>query len=118
MIVFIGNTVAIAVAVLVVATELPEQRAEDAIGRYADAVPKTRSSTEVCGKAVRQVKAQCTEQLTTMILLIEVGEGEQSTDWVAEVLESRDRKRGGIAAPPHGLTLTLVDYPESAGIMS
>lgn len=54
--------------------------------------------------------------------LASVGEGEQSTDWIAEVLESRDRKRGGIAAPPHGLTFMSVDYPceyfEAAGIMS
>jgi len=54
--------------------------------------------------------------------LASVGEGEQSTGWVADVLESRDRKRGGIAAPPHGLTLMSVDYPceipGAAGIMS
>jgi len=54
--------------------------------------------------------------------LASVGEGEQSTGWIAEVLKSRDRKRGGIAAPPHGLTFMSVDYPceyfEAAGIMS
>ena len=54
--------------------------------------------------------------------LASVGEGEQSTEWIAEVLESRDRKRAGIAAPPHGLTFMSVDYPceyfEAAGIMS
>ncbi len=43
--------------------------------------------------------------------LASVGEGERSTEWIAEVLDSRDRKQGGIAAPPHGLTLTSVDYP-------
>jgi len=48
--------------------------------------------------------------------LASVGIGEQPSQWVAEVLESRDRKRGGIAAPPHGLTLVSVDYPEAAGI--
>ena len=54
--------------------------------------------------------------------LASVGAGEQSTAWIAAVLESRDRKRGGIAAPPHGLTFMSVDYPceyfEAAGIMS
>lgn len=54
--------------------------------------------------------------------LASVGEGEQSTEWIAEVLKSRDRKRAGIAAPPHGLTFMSVDYPceyfEAAGIMS
>ena len=38
---------------------------------------------------------------------------DQTLDYVidAKVLESRDRTRGGIAAPPHGLTLTDVEYP-------
>ncbi len=50
--------------------------------------------------------------------LATIGEGERPGEWIAEVLESRDRKKGGIAAPPHGLTLTSVDYPEAAGIMT
>jgi len=33
-------------------------------------------------------------------------------------LASRDRKQGGIAAPPHGLTLVSVDYPQAVGIMA
>ncbi|MCH9693096.1 MAG: tRNA pseudouridine(38-40) synthase TruA [Gammaproteobacteria bacterium] len=45
-----------------------------------------------------------------------VGDGEQDPGWVAEVLSSRDRKEGGIAAPPHGLTLMSVDYPASMQI--
>jgi tRNA pseudouridine38-40 synthase len=45
--------------------------------------------------------------------LATVGRGEQEIDWITTVLESRDRKAGGIAAPPHGLTLVGVDYPES-----
>jgi tRNA pseudouridine38-40 synthase len=45
-----------------------------------------------------------------------VGEGERPPGWIKDVLESRDRKQGGIAAPPHGLTLVAVDYPESYGI--
>lgn len=48
--------------------------------------------------------------------LATVGEGEKPPEWIAEVLESRDRKKGGIAAPPHGLTLVSVDYPSVAGI--
>ncbi len=48
--------------------------------------------------------------------LAAVGEAEQPPDWIKAVLESRDRKQGGIAAPPHGLTLVSVDYPESANI--
>ena len=45
-----------------------------------------------------------------------VGRGEQPPAWVADVLESRDRTAGGITAPPHGLTLVSVDYPEEFGI--
>jgi tRNA pseudouridine38-40 synthase len=48
--------------------------------------------------------------------LAAIGEGERPVQWIAEVLESRDRKEGGVAAPPHGLTLVSVDYPEAAGI--
>jgi len=48
--------------------------------------------------------------------LVAVGEGERPVRWIAEILASRDRKKGGIAAPPHGLTLISVDYPEAAGI--
>ncbi|MCP4302504.1 MAG: tRNA pseudouridine(38-40) synthase TruA [Gammaproteobacteria bacterium] len=42
-----------------------------------------------------------------------VGLREQDVPWANEVLESKDRKAGGIAAPAHGLTLVSVDYPAS-----
>jgi tRNA pseudouridine38-40 synthase len=45
-----------------------------------------------------------------------VGRGEQAPAWVAEVLKSRDRTIGGITAPPHGLTLVSINYPEEFGI--
>ena len=45
-----------------------------------------------------------------------VGLGEESVEWVTEVLESRDRKAGGIAAPAHGLTLAGVEYPAAFGV--
>lgn len=48
--------------------------------------------------------------------LTRVGAGEETLAWVAAVLSSRDRKQGGIAAPPHGLTLVSVDYPQACGI--
>ena len=48
--------------------------------------------------------------------LAEVGLGEQPVEWVRQVLESKDRKAGGIAAPPHGLTLVSVEYPDAFGI--
>jgi len=45
-----------------------------------------------------------------------VGLGEQSIEWMTEVLESRDRKAGGMAAPAHGLTLVGVEYPEEFAV--
>ena len=43
--------------------------------------------------------------------LVAIGAGEQPIGWAREVLESRDRKRAGVAAPPQGLTLVHVEYP-------
>lgn len=43
--------------------------------------------------------------------LVAIGCGDESVAWGRQVLDSGDRTRGGIAAPPHGLTLTDVDYP-------
>ena len=45
--------------------------------------------------------------------LVAIGAGDQDEGWMQTVLESRDRKQGGIAAPPHGLTLVRVRYPET-----
>ena len=44
--------------------------------------------------------------------LVKVGEGEHPPGWVAEVLEARDRAAAGPVAPPHGLFLVEVSYPE------
>jgi tRNA pseudouridine38-40 synthase len=41
-----------------------------------------------------------------------IGQGEEGPGWAKNVLESRDRTKGGIAAPAHGLTLTNVVYPD------
>lgn len=48
--------------------------------------------------------------------LLVVGQGDAGVDWPAEVLQSRDRRRAGPTAPPHGLTLTGVDYPAHCGL--
>lgn len=45
-------------------------------------------------------------------VLVAIGQGDEDPDWAEEVLERRDRTRGGIAAPAHGLTLMRVEYPE------
>jgi len=48
--------------------------------------------------------------------LVSIGLGEHGAEWIGEVLRGGDRKAGGVAAPPHGLTLVRVDYPEEFGI--
>ena len=48
--------------------------------------------------------------------LAAIGGGERPVRWISDVLNSRDRKKGGVAAPPHGLTLVSVDYPTAAGM--
>ena len=45
-------------------------------------------------------------------LLVAIGQGDEDPGWAKEVLDSRDRTKGGIAAPAHGLTLIRVEYPE------
>ncbi len=42
--------------------------------------------------------------------LVEVGKGSRDATWVAEVLDSCDRRRAGQTAPPQGLFLVSVEY--------
>jgi tRNA pseudouridine38-40 synthase len=45
-------------------------------------------------------------------VLMAIGMGKRPTDWSETVLKARDRTRGGVTAPPLGLYLMRVDYPE------
>jgi tRNA pseudouridine38-40 synthase len=45
--------------------------------------------------------------------LVEVGRGKQTPDWIAQVIEAKNRCEAGPTAPPHGLFLVRVDYPEN-----
>lgn len=45
-------------------------------------------------------------------MLMTVGAGERSVEWVGEALEARDRRLGGVTAHPYGLYLVQVEYPE------
>jgi tRNA pseudouridine38-40 synthase len=45
-------------------------------------------------------------------VLIAVGRGEHAPGWVAEVLAAKDRSLSGVNAPPAGLYLVAVRYPD------
>ncbi len=45
-------------------------------------------------------------------MLMTIGAGERPVEWVAEALEARDRRLGGVTAHPYGLYLVQVEYPE------
>ena len=46
--------------------------------------------------------------------LIEIGHGKRGEDAFLRAYETGDRLALGVTAPPHGLELTRVDYPEEA----
>jgi tRNA pseudouridine38-40 synthase len=45
--------------------------------------------------------------------LVAVGTCDATPQWLGEVLAACDRKKGGVAAPAHGLTFVAVDYPQA-----
>ena len=45
-------------------------------------------------------------------VLMDIGAGERNPDWAKAVLDARDRTQGGVTAPPDGLYLTDIEYPE------
>lgn len=45
-------------------------------------------------------------------VLIAIGKGKKEVSWIEEVLEAKDRTAGGVTAPPHGLYLSDIKYPD------
>lgn len=45
--------------------------------------------------------------------LMAVGAGQQSVEWIHEILNAKDRRVAGVTAPPHGLYLVDVGYPKA-----
>jgi len=45
--------------------------------------------------------------------LLDVGRGKLRAADIPEIIEARDRARSGATAPPQGLYLVSVEYPES-----
>jgi tRNA pseudouridine38-40 synthase len=44
-------------------------------------------------------------------VLLAIGRGQAEADWTTQLLALRDRKQGGITAPPQGLYFVRADYP-------
>ncbi len=66
-------------------------------------------TVEVAGKAF------CHQMVRSVTgCLYAVGRGRRPPGWVARVLGARDRQAVGQVAPPHGLTLVRVSYPDPA----
>jgi tRNA pseudouridine38-40 synthase len=49
-------------------------------------------------------------------VLMEIGTGKQPEDWTLTLLGAKKREMGGVTAPPYGLYLEAVYYPDSYGI--
>jgi len=49
-------------------------------------------------------------------VLIAIGRGDRPVDWAEWVLSQRDRRLGGVTAPPDGLYFEKVSYPEAFAI--
>lgn len=49
-------------------------------------------------------------------VLVDIGRGSAPAEWASELMRKRDRRLGGVTAPPQGLTLVYVHYPERYGL--
>lgn len=49
-------------------------------------------------------------------VLRDIGLGRAAPEWVDELLAVRDRSQGGVTAPPDGLYLACIRYPDEFGI--
>jgi tRNA pseudouridine38-40 synthase len=67
------------------------------------------------GIVVATVRADafCQAMVRSLVgALLPTGSGRRSTQWPASLLQRRERASDVVVAPPHGLTLTAVGYPE------
>jgi tRNA pseudouridine38-40 synthase len=49
-------------------------------------------------------------------VLMAIGSGKQPVEWTQELLAVKSRQLGGVTAPPDGLYLGAVYYPEKYGV--
>lgn len=89
---------------------------EIVVARSAGHGPVTDQAVASRGEEVHVTvrgPAFCHQQVRAITgCLVEIGLGEESVDWMAEVLAARDRSVAARVAPPGGLTLEAVGYPD------
>lgn len=73
------------------------------VARYGEGLEVTVEAQSFLHRQVRSIVGS----------LVEVGRGAREENWIAEILEARDRKACGPVAPPDGLFLERVEYGES-----
>jgi tRNA pseudouridine38-40 synthase len=76
-------------------------------------------SRDATGIAVLDVRADafCHSMVRSLVgCLLAVGEGRREPDWAASILTAGVRSSEVAVAPPHGLTLEEVGYPEDADL--
>jgi tRNA pseudouridine38-40 synthase len=49
-------------------------------------------------------------------VLLDIGSGEQPPSWTKDLLDLKDRTKASVTAPPNGLYLIQVSYPEHHGL--
>jgi tRNA pseudouridine38-40 synthase len=65
--------------------------------------------------ATVQADAFCQAMVRSLVgALLAVGDGRRPVGWPAALLSLRSRADAVVVAPPHGLTLVAVEYPDSA----
>lgn len=78
--------------------------------RTLDRIAVTRHGDDIFMEV--EARSFLHHQVRNMIgTLVLVGEGKWTKDDFKAAFEARDRTRGGITAPPDGLTLVRIDYP-------
>ena len=50
--------------------------------------------------------------------MLEVGFGKKSPDWIKALINAKDRTQAGVTAPPQGLYLMEVGYPQALNIIA
>lgn len=72
------------------------------VARYSEGIEITVEAKSFLHRQVRSIVGS----------LVEVGRGARQEDWIAEILEAKERAACGPVAPPDGLFLERVEYGE------